>query len=150
MDDLRAQFQGMRDQLLSGQSAQQPPTADGPMPSLAMDEQAEEGLPSRSAPMTQLVKLGPVQVDESIADRVVDLIRQFPALKIVSGHRDEQQNQREQGVDRSWHLKGMAVDLKGPAKEMYEAAAAAQQAGAVEALVHNGGSGTILHVAWSE
>lgn len=146
MADLRAQFQGMADQLNGGQMA--PPPDVEPTP--ATGEVASEDLPPRAAPATELVQFGTVKVDATIADRAAELMGQFPSLKPTSGHRDEQQNKREHGVDRSWHLKGKAVDFKGSAKEMYEAAAAAKQAGAVEALVHNGGDGTILHVAWSE
>lgn len=136
MDDLRAQFQGMRSQIESGQSAAAAPTqtVDKPTPS----------------PDGELVDLGGVKVDATVVDRAAQLLDQFPSLKPSSGHRDAQQNKRENGVDRSWHLKGRAVDFKGPLKDLYAAAGVAQTQGAAESLVHNGGNGMILHVAWAD
>lgn len=136
MNDMMAAFQGMRDQAASGQGAAQ----GAPQLDAAPEVQASvDG---------QQVPFGSVTIDSGIEQQANDLVSQFPSLKPSSGFRDAQTNKREKGVDRSWHLKGRAVDFKGPLKDLYQAAAAAKQAGAAEALVHNAGDGMILHVAW--
>jgi len=136
--DLAAQFQGMQSQAQSVQPAQQAAPA-GP-PGLAPSPPVDGGL----VPMP-----GGEKLDATVAGQAEELLGQFPSLKIVSGHRDASRNKREGGVDRSWHLKGKAADFKGPLQDMYKAAAHAQSSGAVESLVHNGGNGMILHVAWA-
>lgn len=137
--DLAAQFQGRRDQAASSQPVSQAVGA------------GVSDVPTGPTPDTaDLVPFQGHEISAGIADQAQQLLAKHPSLKVVSGHRDAQQNKRENGVDRSWHLKGRAVDLKGPIKDMYEAAATAKLSGAAEALVHNAGNGMVLHVAWAE
>lgn len=140
--DLLSQFQGMKDQMLSGQSAGQP-TGGAPSPT-------EQPVQAPAPGGLDLVELGGQRVAADIAPQAQQIMAQHPSLTVVSGHRDKARNQRENGVDRSWHLKGRAVDFKGPLQDLYKAAAAAKLAGADESLVHNAGEGMILHVAWAE
>jgi uncharacterized protein YcbK (DUF882 family) len=72
----------------------------------------------------------------------------FPGLRFSSGWRDPVTNQRVNGVPNSYHLKGRAMDWSGSARDMQAARSWALQNGATEALIHNAGSGTHLHVAW--
>lgn len=139
--DLAAQFQGMRDQNASGQAVTQ---------SAGADELAVPDVGANATPDESLVQFEGQRVAASVVDRAAAIKDRHPSLKVVSGHRDAQQNQRENGVDRSWHLKGRAVDYRGPVADLYQAAATAQMLGAAEALVHNNGNGMVLHVAWSD
>lgn len=142
--DLAAQFQGMRDQAASGQpvaqAAGQGELQGGPVSPVGPPAPPAEGLVQFEG---QRVAAGVVDAASAIKD-------QHPSLKVVSGHRTPGQNKAEDGVDNSWHLKGRAVDYKGPVKDLYAAAATAKLMGATESLVHNNGSGMVLHVAWSE
>lgn len=138
--NLVAQYQGMKDQMFSQQGGVGGVVGGAEVPVVRESQEAD--------PASGLVLLGRHRFAADVAERVSELGDRFPSLRVVSGHRDEAANARENGVDRSWHLKGRAVDFQGPVKDLYEAAAHAQRAGADEALVHNAGNGMILHVAW--
>lgn len=102
----------------------------------------------QATPQTGLVNFQGRQIDASVLRYANDIARMFPQLRFSSGYRDPAHNQRVNGSPTSWHLKGRALDWSGPAQYMQAAKQWALQNGAREAMIHNAGSGTHLHVAW--
>lgn len=88
------------------------------------------------------------KIDSSVYRYADAIARQFPGLRFSSGYRDPAHNRRVNGVPNSYHLSGRALDFSGSARDMQAAKVWAQRNGAREALIHNAGSGTHLHVAW--
>ena len=95
-----------------------------------------------------LVSWGGKQIHSSVLPYAQQMQQRFPGLRFSSGYRDPVHNQRVNGVPNSFHLKGRALDFSGSAKDMQAARAWARENGAREALIHNAGSGTHLHIAW--
>lgn len=95
-----------------------------------------------------LVDFGGKKLHSSVVGYAQQIARLFPTLRFTSGYRDPIHNRRVGGVPRSYHLKGRAMDWVGPARDMQAAREWALAHGAREALIHNAGSGTHLHVAW--
>lgn len=95
-----------------------------------------------------LVDWGGRQIDSSVLGYANQIAKMFPGLRFSSGYRDPAANARANGVPNSYHLSGRALDFSGPANVMQQAKVWAQQNGAREAMIHNAGSGTHLHVAW--
>lgn len=102
----------------------------------------------QATPQTGLVNFQGRQIDASVLRYANDIARMFPQLRFSSGYRDPAHNQRVNGSPTSWHLKGRALDWSGPAQYMQAAKQWALSNGAREAMIHNAGSGTHLHVAW--
>lgn len=69
-------------------------------------------------------------------------------LRVSGGYRTEERNAEVNGAANSHHLSGRAGDFVGSQSSMQAARAWALQNGAREALIHNAGSGTHLHVAF--
>lgn len=97
----------------------------------------------------QLVDLGGYKVASKVLPHLQQMSSMFPGLKITSGFRDPDHNAAVGGVANSRHLSGEATDWVGSQKDMQNALAWAKNNGAVEALIHDAGSGWHLHVAWS-
>ncbi len=75
-------------------------------------------------------------------------------LRISSGYRDPAHNREVGGVPNSYHTQmdrygqSRAYDFVGSPQAMAQAIAAARAAGAVEAMIHNVGSGNHAHIAY--
>jgi hypothetical protein len=109
---------------------------------------AGDGMPV-DAPITRdaldLVEVVPgVEISQSIVPDLAEILDAVDGLKIVSAFRDERANQREGGVPHSRHLAGKAVDLRGTAKAMRDAAGYASSIGVPEVSLE----GAHLHLGW--
>lgn len=100
-----------------------------------------------TTPTGQLVPYAGYQFDQGILANVQYLDTNFD-LRVSGGHRTEERNREVGGVPNSNHLTGRAADFVGSPAAMQAGAAWARANGAREAIVHNAGSGTHLHVAW--
>lgn len=108
------------------------------------------GAPARGAapPRKGLMDWNGRKIDSSVLRYANEISRQFPKLRFSSGYRDPAANARANGVPNSFHLSGRALDFSGSSRDMQNAKVWAERNGAREALIHNAGSGTHLHVAW--
>ncbi len=94
-----------------------------------------------------LITYGGRQFASSVVSNVQYIDQNF-GLRLTSGYRTPTQNANADGTQTSWYLTGRAADFVGTQSQMQAAQQWAQQNGAREALIHNAGSGTHLHVAW--
>lgn len=85
--------------------------------------------------------------DQSIVSQVNYIARTYN-LRISGGHRTAARNSAVGGVPNSLHLTGRAADFVGSSQDMRAALSWARANGAREALIHDAGSGTHLHVGW--
>jgi hypothetical protein len=98
-----------------------------------------------------LASLGPHTRRHAIA-----LWVEFPLLRFSSGRRTARRNKAVGGSPTSFHLTGRAVDLTGPQRDLFEAAARVWHmrvgrgcTGPEEVLLeHLGTPAQHLHVAW--
>jgi hypothetical protein len=105
-------------------------------------------LPDRASLTGRLAGYGGRKFDSGVVPFVRALDRRFPGLALTSGWRSKAHNQAVGGVPNSLHVAGRAADFVGSEHLMQQALAWARKHGAVEALIHDAGSGRHLHVAW--
>lgn len=87
------------------------------------------------------------QFDSNIISQV-NYIATTYNLRVSGGHRTVERNAEVGGVPNSLHLSGRAADFVGTRANMEAALSWARANGAREALIHDAGSGTHLHVGW--
>lgn len=87
------------------------------------------------------------QFDSGIVSKV-KYIKETFGLRVSGGYRTEERNREVGGAANSYHLTGRAADFVGSQTQMQAALRWARTSGAKEALIHDAGSGTHLHVAW--
>ncbi len=105
------------------------------------------GFTSTVSPSGSLTSYSGRQFDSGIVSNVQYIANNF-GLTVTSGYRTATQNANAGGVSTSYHLTGRAADFVGTQAQMQAAQQWAKSNGAREALIHNAGSGTHLHVAW--
>lgn len=105
------------------------------------------GFTSTVSPTGSLTSYGGRQFDSGVVSNVQYVDQNF-GLRLTSGYRTSTQNSSVGGSPNSYHLSGRAADFVGTQAQMQAAQQWAQANGAREALIHNAGSGTHLHVAW--
>ncbi len=94
-----------------------------------------------------LVTYAGAQFDSGIVSKVQYVATTF-GLRVSGGYRTAARNREVGGVPNSNHLTGRAADFVGTQAKMEAARQWARNNGAREALIHNAGSGTHLHLAW--
>lgn len=87
---------------------------------------------------------GGMKVDRSVIPDLAEVLQAAEGLRVVSAYRDAARNQREDGVPNSRHLYGLAVDIRGSAQGMAQAAATARTLGIPEVMLE----GAHLHLGW--
>lgn len=118
---------------------------------------SESGIPapSQTPPIStapavisgNLVTYAGAKFDSGIVGKVQYIATTF-GLRVSGGYRTPERNRAVGGVANSYHLTGRAADFVGTQEQMLAARQWARNNGAREALIHNAGSGTHLHVAW--
>ncbi len=86
----------------------------------------------------------------------LQLLRDFPSLRMSSGLRSAEKNRTVGGVPNSFHLRGRAVDFTGTLHDLRHATARVDElrvgprcTGPEEVLLERpGAAGQHLHVAW--
>ena len=94
-----------------------------------------------------LVEYSGARFDSGIVSKVQYVATTF-GLRVTGGYRTPERNREVGGVPNSNHLTGRAADFVGTQSQMLAARQWARNNGAREALIHNAGSGTHLHLAW--
>lgn len=109
----------------------------------------DDGFRSGSSvvPSGNLVSYQGAKFDSAIVSKVSYVAETF-GLRVSGGHRTPERNRAVGGVPNSNHLTGRAADFVGPYTNMQKAEVWAEENGAREALIHDAGSGTHLHLAW--
>jgi hypothetical protein len=70
-------------------------------------------------------------------------------LRVTSGYRDPAHNRAAGGVEKSFHVDGLAFDFVGAVSDMRQGYEWAKQSGMFqEIMLHNAGSGLHLHLAF--
>jgi len=105
------------------------------------------GFTSSVNPTGSLTSYGGYQYDSGVINNVQYIHQNF-GLTLTSGYRTATHNSSVGGSPNSYHLSGRAADFVGTQAQMQAAQQWAKQNGAREAIIHNAGSGTHLHVAW--
>lgn len=108
-----------------------------------------------SVPMTKAEMMILATLGAHTRGHVLHLMARCPGLRLTSGRRTPGRNRAVGGSPRSWHLWGRAADFIGEPEDLEEALALVKDqritercTGPEEALIHDAGSGTHLHVAW--
>ncbi|OGG87733.1 hypothetical protein A2592_03360 [Candidatus Kaiserbacteria bacterium RIFOXYD1_FULL_42_15] len=112
----------------------------------------ETGIPGSTSSLPvivtgDLVTYAGARFDSGIVANVQYVAETF-GLRVSGGYRTPERNFDVDGVPNSYHLTGRAADFVGTQSQMQAAQSWAQNNGAIEALIHNAGSGTHLHLAW--
>lgn len=98
-------------------------------------------------PTGNLVDYNGKKFDSAVVGNVREIASSFN-LRVTGGHRTSERNRAVGGVANSNHLTGRAADFVGTRANMEAAKRYAESRGAREALIHDAGSGTHLHLAW--